>query len=120
MGWLTVILACQLAGEAVARLFRLPVPGPVIGMAILFCGLLARRGMPEGLESSGGFLLRILPMLFVPAGVGIITHIDVLARSWAAFAGAIVAGTMLTIAVTGLVMQAALRRGDGNGKDDGP
>lgn len=110
MGWLTVILLCQLAGEAVAHLARLPVPGPVIGMAILFSGLLIRRGMPAGLEESGGYLLRILPMLFVPAGVGIVTHLDVLARSWAAFAGAVVAGTALTIAVTGLVLQAANRR----------
>ena len=112
MGWLTVLLACQLAGEAVAKLARLPVPGPVIGMAILFCGLLLRRGMPEGLERSGGFLLRILPMLFVPAGVGIVTHLDVLERSWAAFAGAVVAGTAVTIAATGLLMQRLGRPGD--------
>jgi holin-like protein len=111
LGWLTLILACQLAGEAVASVGRLPVPGPVIGMAVLFCGLLLRRGMPEGLEASGGFLLRILPLLFVPAGVGIVTHLDVLARSWAAFAGAVVAGTAATIAAAGLVMQFASRRG---------
>ena len=110
MGWLTLILACQLAGEAVATAARLPVPGPVIGMVILFCGLLLRRGLPEGLEASGGFLLRIMPLLFVPAGVGIVTHLDVLARSWAAFAGAVVFGTAATIAVTGLVMQLAMRR----------
>ncbi len=109
MGYLTLILICQLLGEIVARLARLPVPGPVIGMVILFCGLLLRRGIPEGLETSGGYLLRILPMLFVPAGVGIVTHLDVLRRSWAAFGGAVVVGTALTIAVTGLVMQLAVR-----------
>lgn len=119
LGWLTLILACQIAGEVVAKVARIPVPGPVIGMVILFCGLLLRRGMPEGLEASGGFLLRILPLLFVPAGVGIVTHLDVLTRSWAAFAGAVVVGTAATIAVTGLVMQFAMRRsarGGGAGK----
>jgi holin-like protein len=119
MGWLTVVLLCQLAGEAVSILARLPVPGPVIGMAILFLGLLARRGMPEGLERSGGYLLRILPMLFVPAGVGIVTHLDVLARSRAAFAGAVVAGTAATIAVTGLLMQRLSRKGRGAAEEDG-
>ena len=113
MGYLTLILVCQLAGEIIARLARLPVPGPVIGMVILFCGLLVRRRLPGGLETSGGFLLRILPLLFVPAGVGIVTQFDVLARSWAAFAGAIVVGTALTIAVTGVVMQLAMRRSSG-------
>lgn len=32
---IAVILACQLAGEVVARSFGLPVPGPVLGMAVM-------------------------------------------------------------------------------------
>lgn len=118
LGYLTLILLCQLAGEIVAKLARLPVPGPVIGMVILFCGLLIRGRLPEGLEASGGFLLKTLPLLFVPAGVGIVTQFDVLTRSFAAFAGAIVIGTALTIALTGVVMQRAMRRGT-RGKETG-
>jgi holin-like protein len=120
MGYLTLILSCQLLGEIVARVARLPVPGPVIGMAVLFCGLLVRGGMPEGLETSGGYLLRILPLLFVPAGVGVVTHFDVLIRSWAAFAGAVVVGTAVTIAVTGVVMQRLVRRAARPPEGDAP
>jgi holin-like protein len=104
-GYLTLILCCQLGGEIIARLAGLPIPGPVIGMVILFCGLVVRGGTPKGLEDSAGLLLRNLPLLFVPAGVGVIAYMDLLRKSWAAITGAIIIGTVLTIAVTGLVMQ---------------
>lgn len=110
LGYLTVILFCQLTGEIITRLAKLPVPGPVIGMVILFCGLVLRRGMPSDLETVGGFLLRYLPLLFVPAGVGVVTNLDLLLRSWAPIASAIIVGTIVTIAVTGLVMRFLNRR----------
>jgi putative effector of murein hydrolase LrgA (UPF0299 family) len=72
---LTLLLACQLVGEALARLFALPVPGPVIGMALLFLGLRLRPaaaldGTP--LATVAGVLLAHLSLLFVPAGTGIV------------------------------------------------
>ncbi|QOX77521.1 CidA/LrgA family protein [Trichlorobacter lovleyi] len=110
LGHLTIILLCQLAGEIIAKAARLPVPGPVIGMVILFSGLMLRGTMSPELENVAGLLHRYLPLLFVPAGVGVITSLDLLARSWAPLAGAIIIGTGVTIAVTGLVMQLANRR----------
>ena len=105
IGNITVILLCELIGEVVAKVARLPVPGPVLGMLILFCGLMIRNEMPQELETVGGFLLRYLSLLFVPAGVGVITSLDLLVKSWLPIAGTIVIGTMVTIAITGLVMQ---------------
>lgn len=110
LGPLTVILLCQLVGEIIAKAGGLPIPGPVIGMVILFCGLVLRGNLSPELETVTGFLHRYLPLLFVPAGVGVITSLDLLARSWVPLAGAIVIGTAVTIAVTGLVMQRANRR----------
>ncbi len=105
LGSLTLILLCQLIGEIITRITRLPVPGPVIGMVILFCGLVfCPRKLPAEVETVGGFLLRYLALLFVPAGVGVIAYLDLLMRSWAPVAGAIVIGTFVTIAVTGVVM----------------
>jgi len=110
IGTMTLILVCQLIGEIIVKLTNFPVPGPVIGMVILFCGLLLRRKMPPELETVSGFLHRYLPMLFVPAGVGVITSTDVIIRSWLPLSGAIVLGTAVTIAVTGVVMQFLNRR----------
>jgi len=107
---LTLILLCQLIGEIIVRVAKIPIPGPVIGMVILFCGLSFRRGIPPELEKVGGVLHRYLPLLFVPAGAGIVTNLDLLMKFWAPFAGSIIVGTIITIAVTGVVMQLLNRR----------
>lgn len=110
LGSLTIILVCQLLGEIITRVTKLPVPGPVIGMVILFCGLLLKQRLPGELEGVANSLHRYLALLFVPAGVGVITNLDLLVRSWAPLSGAILIGTAVTIAVTGQVMQLANRR----------
>lgn len=116
LGFLTVLLCCQLAGEVAARAAGLPVPGPVIGMGLLFAGLLVRGlkrpgGVPEELGRLSDGLLRHLSLLFVPAGVGVIANLDRLRGEALPVAVALVGGTVLTIGVTALVMAALLRRG---------
>lgn len=119
IGALATLLACQLAGEVLARALGLPVPGPVIGMVLLFAGLLLRgagaadgreREAPEALSRTADGLLGNLGLLFVPAGVGVVLHLPLLARDWAPLSLAIVAGTLLAVGTTGLVAQALLRR----------
>ncbi len=112
---LTILLACQLAGEVIARLLRLPVPGPVIGMVILFGALLLRADVPEDVGAVTGGLLQNLSLLFVPAGVGVMLHAQLLAENWVALSMALLLSAVLTIAVTGLVMSWALRRTQAKG-----
>ena len=118
LGALTLILLCQLVGEIITKSAQMPVPGPVIGMVVLFCILLfSPRKLPHEVETVGGFLLRYLALLFVPAGVGVITNLDLLAKSCVPIAGVIVIGTMATIAATGVTMQFIDRRYKTTGKD---
>lgn len=115
MGWLTVILVCQLIGEAVSTGFGLPVPGPVIGMVILFAGLVVKGGIPDELGKVTGFLLSNLSLLFVPAGVGVILHFGVLSVDWVPITAALIVSTGLTVAVTALIMARLHKPGrDGN------
>lgn len=109
LGSITVLLACQLAGETIAKLFSLPVPGPVIGMAILFVGLLIRRGLPAELDKSAAFLLSHMSLLFIPAGTGVVVHAKLIAAEWLPISTALLLGTAITIAVTGLTMGALLK-----------
>jgi holin-like protein len=106
---LTILLLCQLAGEVIARLFKLPIPGPVVGMMLLFAGLVIRRGIPENLEKTGTTLLSHLSLLFIPAGVGVTVHLKLLADEWLPIVVALIVSTVVTLAVTGLVMQALAR-----------
>ncbi len=103
--YLALILICQLVGETVQVATGVPVPGPVIGMAILFLGLLVKRGLPEDLSDTAGGLLRHLALLFVPAGVGVMLHVPRLADEWWPVFLAIVPGTLIAIAITALVME---------------
>jgi putative effector of murein hydrolase LrgA (UPF0299 family) len=109
LGSLTVLLLCQLVGELVVRLLQLPVPGPVLGMVLLFVGLLVRGGVPQPLQDTTGGLLRHLSLLFVPAGVGVMAHLDLLGEEALPIGVALVTSTLVAIAVTALLMAALLR-----------
>ncbi len=105
---LIVILCCQLAGELLVAVTSLPVPGPVAGMAILLVGLMVRgtipKDVPNNLAVTGDTLIRHLALLFVPAGVGVMLHANLIAREWLAIGSALVVSTLLGVAITGLVM----------------
>ena len=109
---LTIVLCCQLVGELIVVGTGLPLPGPVVGMALLFAGLLIRGKVPESLGQVTGALMDNLSLLFVPAGVGVMTHLPLLENQWLPISLPLVASTLLTIAVTGLAMAALVRLGD--------
>lgn len=102
---LTVLVLCQFAGEVVARAAGLPLPGPVIGLVLLLVILVARRGPDAPLRDTANGLLRHLSLLFVPAGVGIVTQLHALAQDWLAILVAVLVSTTLALVVTGLLMQ---------------
>ena len=113
IGALAVLLVFQLVGETVVQLSGIPVPGPVIGMILLFLVLRWRGVLPDALRVTAETLLSHLSLLFVPAGVGIIQHGARLAEEWLALSVALVLSTLIAIAVTALVMQALIHRRDG-------
>lgn len=102
---LTLLLACQLAGEVVVATARqivpgIAFPGPVVGMGLLFAVLVLRGGAGRSLESTGGALLRNLSLLFVPAAVGIVQQGEVIAAFGLPLIVALLASTVLTLVVT--------------------
>lgn len=110
IGALTLLLVFQLVGEALARGLGLPIPGPVIGMGLLFCTLILRRGPSEKLRSTATGILQHLSLLFVPAGTGVMLHFQRLADEWLPLTVALVASTLLSIAVSALLLHALSRR----------
>ncbi len=103
--FLTVLLLCQLAGEIAATALLLPVPGPVLGMLLLFGLRLVRRRPAPAFDRFCRGLLQHLGLLFVPAGVGVVLHLELLAAAWAPIAAALIVGTAATMVVTGWLMQ---------------
>jgi putative effector of murein hydrolase LrgA (UPF0299 family) len=116
VGALTILLVCQTIGEGAAHLLHLPVPGPVIGLAILFVALTLRDTVPPGLVDTANGLLKHLSLLFVPAGVGVMVHLGRIGDEWLPICASLVGSTVITIAVTALVMQSLMKR---HGRNDG-
>ncbi len=96
---LSLILACQLAGELVTRLFGLPVPGPVFGMALLFVLMLASSQLATLVTPTGEGILRHLSLLFVPAGVGVMGHLAAIGAHGVGLALALILSTVLALAI---------------------
>lgn len=101
---LLTLLLCQFLGEIAANALALPLPGPVIGLLLLLVLLIVRGGPDEPMRAASQRLLQYLSLLFVPAGVGVITQLDVLGRNWLAVALSILISTALGLVVTGWVM----------------
>ena len=116
LGALTLLLVFQLTGEVLAQLFALPIPGPVIGMALLFAALALRGGPSPELRDTAQNLLQHLSLLFVPAGVGVMLHFHRIGDEWLPLAASLVGSTVLTIAVTALVLRALSRHAETAGK----
>ena len=106
-----IIFLFQLIGEATEKYFALPVPGPVIGLVLmLVCLLWTRRtDIPlvadcrNRLVTTSQHLLGYLSLLFVPIGVGVIMHLQLLEAQLAKIIGVIIIGTISTMAITALM-----------------
>ena len=108
LGLLT-LLSYQLVGEIVVRFVQLPVPGPVLGMLLLFITLIWRGGAFRGLVETSSGLLAHLSLLFVPAGVGVVRYLSLLRNEGLALSAVLIVSTLLTLAVTGAAFYLVLK-----------
>ena len=95
----TLLLLYQVAGEAGARLFGLALPGPVIGLMLLWPSL-AIGWVRQHVSEVAGFLLSNLSLLFIPVGVGVILHLELLSTIWWQVTLALVLSTLLGLMTT--------------------
>lgn len=104
LGAATLLLLFQLAGEVTVQILGLPVPGPVVGMLLLFATLAIKGSAPKNLRRTAQGILSHLSLLFVPAGVGVMLYIPRIAKEWLPILAALVVSTLATIAVTAFAM----------------
>ena len=110
----TLLLVFQLIGEVIVRALGLSIPGPVLGMLLLFFGLLMIKVLPQSLSMASNSLLSHLSLLFIPAGVGLVVYLKALGDIWLPVAAAVVTGLVVTMVVTAalmLVVQRMLSKG---------
>jgi len=104
--WLLVL---QSAGELLAHALRLPFPGPVVGLVLLL-GALYFEAVRTPVAACADFLLAHLSLLFVPVGVGVMTHLGLIGEYGLRMLAVIVLSTWIGLVVTALVLRALMRQ----------
>lgn len=104
-----IILLISFLGELLHALLPLPVPASIYGILLLFTALETRILKVSAIRETASFLLDIMPMLFVPAGVGLLDKWDVLQPVWLPFTAIVVVSTFTVLAAAGRVTQRVMR-----------
>lgn len=104
-----IVLACLGLGEAISRWGGVAMPGPVLGMVALLGAMALRPALVEVVRPVLSLLLRVLPLLFVPAGVGVVAQLDRLGDDGVALAVALGLSTVLAILATALTFVGVAR-----------
>lgn len=100
LAWLLVF---QSVGEVLSRGFSLPLPGPVLGLMLLVPALRFAL-VREPVADCADFLLSHLSLLFIPVGVGVMTHLALLSQYGGRMLVVIALSTWIGLAVTALVL----------------
>jgi len=108
------LLGFQLLGELISRTSGVPIPGNVIGMALLLAALACGLVKVAWIEEAAELLLSHMALFFVPAGVGVMVYGGLIAREWLPITVATVASTFVVMSVTGWVANMLDREGEGH------
>jgi holin-like protein len=102
---LLILLLFQCAGEALKAVFNLSMPGPVLGMLLLFIGLCLHRRTPAAVAKCSQTLIPMLALMFLPAATGLFFLGPTFDGQWLAIITATVVGSILSLFFNGLMMK---------------
>ena len=107
---LLIILIFSFAGEVLHYLVPIQIPASIYGLVLLFIGLMTGLIQLSQVQETAKFLIEIMPMMFIPAAVGLVTSYDILRPRLLAYGVITIGTTFLVMAVSGWVTQAMLNR----------
>lgn len=107
---LAIILAVSFAGEILSSLIPLPVPASIYGLILMFVCLLLKIIPLESVRGTGRFLTDVMPVMFIPAAVGLMDNRGAMKSLLLACVLAAVPVTLIVLAVSGRVTQRILNR----------
>lgn len=106
----TIILTISLLGEVLHYIIPLPVPASIYGLLLMLAALMTGVVKRDSVRETGAFLVEIMPVMFIPAAVGLLETWGVLRPVWLPVAVITVVSTVLVMGVSGLVTQFVIRR----------
>ena len=109
IGQFCIIMLITFIGEALNALIPLPVPAGIYGMALMLIALCLKILPLSAVEETGDFLIEIMPVMFIPAGVGLMSSWDALRPMLAPAVVAVTAVTVAVMAAAGYGAQGIMR-----------
>ncbi len=104
-----IILTITFFGEILHELLPVPIPAGIYGIVLLFSALKLRIIRVEQVKDASSFLIQIMPLMFIPAAVGLIETWGILKNSWARFSFVTVVSSVIVLAASGLATQGVIR-----------
>ena len=108
-----IILAITFIGEALRYLIPLPIPASIYGLIILFIALYSGILKVDKVKEVGFFLIEIMPLMFIPAAVGLLDTWSALQSIWLQVVAVTLISTVIVMVTSGLVTQLVIRKGKG-------
>lgn len=112
-----VILAVSFAGEILEYLIPLPVPASIYGIVLMFLCLKMHVIPYDAVRETGVFLIEIMPLMFIPAAVGLLETWDIIRPAWLQYIAVTVVSTWVVMIVSGWITQTIIRRKKGEQKE---
>lgn len=102
---LIILLACLMVGQGLQRLTGLPVPASILGLLLLFSLLSSKLISLDYVLPASNILLKYITLLFVPLGVGLVRHTELLSKYWLAIGLSSLASTLVILLSVGWCYQ---------------
>ena len=106
---LCIILLFSFVGEILNYIIPLPIPASIYGIILLFVSLMIGLVKLENVEGTGEFLIQIMPVMFIPAAVGLLESWSVIKSSFVTFLIITVVSTIIVMSVSGIVTQIIIK-----------
>lgn len=105
-----IIIAFSFLGELLHYFLPLPIPASIYGIVLLFVALELKWVKVKDIRETSSFLIAVMPVMFIPAAVGLMDSWKSIGNSWLAYIVVTVLSTFIVMAVSGVVTQYVIRR----------
>ena len=106
-----IIIVISFVGELLNRFIPLPIPASIYGIVILFVALKMKWVKESHISEVCSFLIAIMPVLFIPAAVGLVESWSVISENLVKYILILIISTIVVMAVSGLVTQYVIKHG---------
>ena len=113
-----IILTISFIGEILYRVIPLPIPAGIYGIILLFLALECKVVKLDQVKDVSLFLIEIMPVLFIPSAVGLMTDWGIIKDNWLIYITITVVTTLLVMVASGWVTQLVLRLKKKGGEDN--